>query len=755
MKIAIYADAPDLAYISRLKRLLGDEVSGVIITKIPEYKFEMMAELKVRGFTDCIILSSRAAACFLKTKVKEPDSAGTGLTMTDLLGSFTRESDVNFLFLTQLRIMITSPYGELLQRTHLRKILSPESYITQTKFIYKVIQTAQDFNEAHDFLASCNFIALDIETGVGNIECISFAGFKDNASISYVIDIKDYATYEWMKSLCALDVPKVTHNGMYDMTHLIAWGCPARKWYFDTYALFHSTYSELPRTLAFVTAFYIKESVYWKDEGNTGNRADYLRYNARDTWATGNTFLAMMAELPDYARQNYKIKFPEIAPCLLCGLEGIAVDPALKFKLMQEQTKILDNSLRSIQTMLGENFNPNSPKQMGLLLKLLTGKIQDSSDAKTIARISEQSPLANRILSTCTDYKKSRKLLSTYVDARLYGNRYLYSINPFGTDTGRMAASQSHLFIKDGSKYLHYGQQVQNLPPYVKNMLVADEGFLLCEIDKKASESYCTAALSRDERLWDVIHNSPDFHCTNASLFFGIPFEALFDSVNAKVLNKDIRTLAKRVNHGANYNMGANVLVLTMGDKKIWESRTLLIDTYRNSLLNPTMETNKQNTHRLLSAILECKTSKDIGGFLLDRFHEAYPRIKSRWYGEIALEVTETKKLTSPSGWTRVFMGDARNDKLALNSAIAHGPQHLSVALLNIGFRKIFDKLQGVNFKLKAQIHDSVFFQYRIGHEHLVHEANDMLMGTVVVHGKTLLIPNDATFGSPVWGGLK
>ena len=350
MKLAIYMDAADMAYISRIKRLIGEDVSGVVITKIPDYKFEMLAELRTREFTDCLILSSRAAECLLGTKVKEPDTMGGGLTMTDLLGSFRVEEGINFLFMTQLRVMITSPYGELLQKTHIKKLLAPESYVRPTQFRYKVIQTVQDYTTANDFLASCDFIALDIETGSGTIECISFAGFKNHESISYVIDIKHMDAYEWMKSLCLLDVPKVTHNGMYDMTHLISWGCPATKWYFDTYALFHSTYSELPRTLAFVTAFYIKDSMYWKDEGKTGNREDYLRYNARDTWATGNAFLAMMRDIPDYARTNYKIKFPEIAPCVLCGLEGVAVDSELKYRLIDEQVTILEENFKSIKT---------------------------------------------------------------------------------------------------------------------------------------------------------------------------------------------------------------------------------------------------------------------------------------------------------------------------------------------------------------------------------------------------------------------
>jgi len=134
MKLAIYMDAADMAYISRIKRLIGEDVSGVVITKIPDYKFEMLAELRTREFTDCLILSSRAAECLLGTKVKEPDTMGGGLTMTDLLGSFRVEEGVNFLFMTQLRVMVTSPYGELLQKTHIKKLLAPESYVRPTQF---------------------------------------------------------------------------------------------------------------------------------------------------------------------------------------------------------------------------------------------------------------------------------------------------------------------------------------------------------------------------------------------------------------------------------------------------------------------------------------------------------------------------------------------------------------------------------------------------------------------------------------------
>src|SRR4029078_1364127 len=108
------------------------------------------------------------------------------------------------------------------------------------------------------------------------------------------------------------------------------------------------------------------------------------------------------------------------------------------------------------------------------------------------------------------------------------------------------------------------GTQIQNIPEYAKSQLIADikekregekreeekrkeEEWELCELDKKASESFTTAYLSQDKNLLNVLHNSPDFHCTNASLFCGIPFEELF--ANGKVLNKPIRTITHTVNH--------------------------------------------------------------------------------------------------------------------------------------------------------------------------------------------------------------
>jgi hypothetical protein len=231
-------------------------------------------------------------------------------------------------------------------------------------------------------------------------------------------------------------------------------------------------------------------------------------------------------------------------------------------------------------------------------------------------------------------------------------------------------------------------------------------------------------------------------------MFFGVPFDEIYDSVNGKVINKPLRQLAKPVNHGANYNMGALTLVETMGESKIYEAKALLLDNLKK-FQSP------ENNAKIVK-LLRCKELKEIAQYLLDSFHATYKRIGGAWYSEVRNEVTKTSMLTSPTGWTRYCFEKPDTNKLALNAYIAHGPQHLSVMLLNRGFYRLFKEMQDKDsFRLKAQIHDSIFFQYKEDREDLVHKANGILKGTIVYQGKSLTIPNDASYGKMHWSKLK
>ena len=138
--------------------------------------------------------------------------------------------------------------------------------------------------------------------------------------------------------------------------------------------------------------------------------------------------------------------------------------------------------------------------------------------------------------------------------------------------------------------------------------------------------------------------------------------------------------------------MGAAVLLETMGPKAVAEARTLLGLPGKWTLIQ-------------------------VCQHLLGTYEKTYPEVKRDLYDDIKRTIKLTKKLVSPLGCTRHFFDDPSKSKRALNAAVAHGPQNLSVSIINRVFYSIwrdsvYGDLRGL-VRLKAQIHDSLFFAYR------------------------------------------
>jgi DNA polymerase I-like protein with 3'-5' exonuclease and polymerase domains len=133
---------------------------------------------------------------------------------------------------------------------------------------------------------------------------------------------------------------------------------------------------------------------------------------------------------------------------------------------------------------------------------------------------------------------------------------------------------------------------------------------------------------------------------------------------------------------------------------------------------------------------------------LLDSYHKPFPRIRE-WYGEVKQEISSTSKLVSPLGWTRHFFGDISKNHNMLRGAVAHGPQNLSVSILNIGLWKVwqYQKKNPITFRLKAQIHDSILFQYKKDKPEIKKEIKQLLYTPTIIHGRTLVIPTDSKSG--------
>lgn len=741
----------DTAYAKKFAQLLpaGEAHKATVLTGAKEL-FEIKALTK--GFDFVITTSHEVCSVLFGKKFKPIGSDGQGEVVSNYAGNIVKLANgVEVLIMIPFRQLYSTDEGQFLTKRFLSKIFQPEQWMKLPPFEHKIVDSIERHKELLDkiYLPECIACSVDIETST-KIYCIGFGLVFLDSTLpcgyrvdTYTVPLKD--AYDVTTCRTALESPvgKIYQNGLYDNTHLLTYHMPVNNWLWDTMGMFHSWFSELPRRLDFIATFCLRDAVYWKDEKKSDTLYDKYMYNGKDVYITSCIFMAWMAEAPEYARTNYALMFPSVFPSLYCGLEGVAVCPEMKQVIEQEQTDILDKELTDIHTALGApNFNTNSPLQVKTMLHCFGNPKATGTSEDTLVASTKLSPILAYVCGRIVKVRKARKLLSTYIETPLLHNRLMYGLNPFGTDTGRMAAKASNLHECINGKFVNYGTNIQNQPEYAKQMLIADEGYLLFEIDKKASESYCTAELSRDIKLQDAVYNAPDFHSHNASMFFGIPFDDLWDTVKGKTKNKPIRQLSKRINHGANYNMGAQVLVQTMGEDEIWKAKILILSTMKD-----------KNSFEYKN-LNQCLTTMQVATYLLSLFDKAYPNVRGRWQQEIIKEVTTTRMLKSPSGWTRYCFGNPADSKPALNAYVAHGPQHLSVFMVNKSLVQIWRQLvigNTHNFRIKAQIHDSIFGQVRIGQEHLVEEAEKLMRVKIIVHGRTLEIPNDIEGGKKYW----
>lgn len=652
-------------------------------------------------------------------------------TAQDNWGYIWANQGIRCIVIPPLEQLYSVAHMRWLMEMYMRKLIHPEQYVAKDVFTYHKLHES----EAPVWLALFSkalFIAVDIETSrFGQlITSCSYTAMLPGFRTKTCVIAPDYTDpmpfIRMLRAFNALPVPKVMQNGQYDTSYFMRFGAPITAYLWDTYNLQHCMYSELPATLAFMSGLYLQNFEFWKEERTSG---DLYQYNAKDTHNTAWLWLAMIHHMnlyAPYARGNYITEFPLIFPCITVGLEGIAVDEDKRKELRAAEVVKQAAALHKLHTWVGEPWNPASPDQTLRLMKGIGYTKATASDKKTLQAFAESHPLCDLLKIEIVAYRKASKAISQYYDMELLGQRLLYQQDPAGTDTGRLASKASNFWV---------GTQIQNIPAYCKGMFITDHGYLFAEVDNSQSESRCTAYISQDENLIRTVETSPDFHCTNASLFFGMPFEELFDVEKLKVLRKDIRTVAKRINHGANYNMGAQVLWETMGTRECIAAGRLLGLPHNWSILQI------------------CK-------YLLMCFDRAYPDIKGRWYKEVKHEVATTGRLVGATGWTRRTFLRPADSKPALNSCVAHPPQSLSVMLVNQAFYEVwqmqfFGKYAG-KFRIKAQIHDSIFFQYLEGYEEIVQEVSRIMYSkNCVIHGRTMNIPNDPKGGGRYWGDLK
>ncbi len=730
--IQIYTTQSEASFVSGLKPALKD-CRAWHTTVTPLTLLQLKKDLDEKQI-DAIICSNPV---ILQKILKNPAAS-----LHDYAGSILELHGREVVILAPLTLWHKVPEYPHLAKRFVSKVTQPEKWMNIPKISWE-IATPNRHKALAELFDSAILIAVDIETVGLVITEVGFCGLfiQDGKYVAHsiVVPLEDNSSYGLIKRIAENPVAKVMQNGSYDASYFLMWRIAVRNWSMDTYHFMHSWMAELDKNLGFIAAYCIRNFVYWKEEKNSGNQNDKYFYNAKDTWTTLWSAVAMLLDAPDWAFKNFtRHEFRLVFPCLSCGMEGIKIDEEEREKLRVGFTKQAEDARARLDVILGtKGFNPNSPKQVVQVFQAFGGPKFTSSDKKSMASFKDIHPLNSIIVDLVKSARAGTKLVSTYVNAKMLNGRLHYKIDPAGTDSGRLASKKSHFGVveintKGDPKWVQYGAQIQNFTGKVKSMCVADDGWELAEIDNSQSESRCTAYISEDLNLIHTVEHSPDFHCTNASLFFGIPFEELYDVARKKKLNEDLRNLAKRVNHGANYNMGPQVLLETMGLSNVLKAQILL------------------KLPRKMGPLEVC-------AYLLSCFDKAYPLIKGKYYKEVIQEIHETGMLVGATGWTRLCFRDPAESKMALNAYVAHPPQSLSVMMMNEAFFKVwleFQLIQG-RIRFKAQIHDSLFFQYRPSDLTICQEVSDMMKIPVTIRGRTMVIPNDIGNGKHRWSELK
>lgn len=727
---------------------------------------------------DAVLCSNTATLANLVPAVK-----GKVPSLNDWRGSRLNYA-VPIYIMNPISHIYSVPEGKFLIENDLHKI----HYCRHEpkEFKYTVLKTVAQFDKWYELAKRSMIIGCDIETnqhgmkknaksskrvpvfdaqtldikGLGEtwITCLAFTMVMPNLKLEtcvlplvngsedYWSKDSDYAAaIHFMRKMMDLPQPKCFHNGLYDCYHLIRYRAWPRNWIFDTMGLSHSWYSELPKTVSFLASWTLYDAYYWKDLADSehkvaGSMESYWLYNAKDTWAMTRSLIYLLQVMPDFAVVNYQKNFKNVYPSLYGAFEGWKVNLNTRDRLAEKAKVSLEESRARLQTIAADpKFNPGSSKQVAELLYDIMGakknpraKSQSATDKKSRAFVAAQHPILARVSEILNQYQLDAKAVSTYFSFLVWEERLLFSVDPFGTETSRAASRGSAAWV---------GTQIQNQPPYAKEMYECDPGYIGFEVDYSKAEAVCTAHLAQCLKLiralcepeLDKNGEPKDFYKVLGVMFFGMEYEKVTKDFRNKVL--------KKINHGTNYMMGAMTFIDNLDDINVLY--------FAAELLGITLVADKAKPSA------KSMTMRQFAQSLLDSYHVPFPEV-SAWWKSLKDEVIATGRLVSPTGHTRVFFGDPTKDHKIWRSAVAHQPQNLSVENLNNGQWRAYKYAQEFRdpsaIRLKTQIHDSINGQVKIEYaRECIPKLAELIKAQCMVHGRLMVIDVDIEVYTTNW----
>lgn len=300
---------------------------------------------------------------------------------------------------------------------------------------------------------------------------------------------------------------------------------------------------------------YLYKKVTSKEEllGKGAKAIDYpdVEVEKLDQYAEGmiNTVINVIDKMKQIIKDDdmemlfYDVEMPLIEVLGDMEYEGIYTDKDIIDSLGAEFDEIIKTTEKKVFEYSGEEFNVNSPKQLGVVLfeklelpvikKTKTGY---STNAEVLEKLRDKHPIIDLI----TEYRSVVKLKSTYID----GIKSL--VNPID---GRIHSSFNQTIATTG-RISSTDPNMQNIPVrtsmgrQIRKVFISEEGKKLVDADYSQVELRVLAHMSEDEHMIEAFESGEDIHRKTASQVFGVNFEDV---------TPELRSAAKAVNFGIIY----------------------------------------------------------------------------------------------------------------------------------------------------------------------------------------------------------
>lgn len=414
----------------------------------------------------------------------------------------------------------------------------------------------------------------------------------------------------------------------------------------------------------------------------------YACYSAYVAYEASNK-LGVLLEHAGMLNLFHQIEMPLIYTLYDMEVRGI--------KVHKEELKEYGNHLqigidaleKQIYELVGEKFNINSPKQLGVILfeklRLPFGK-KTKTGYSTNAEILEKLQCEHPVVAMVLEYRQLTKLKSTYADGlagyikedgRIHG-RFHQTI----TATGRISSTEPNL---------------QNIPirmelgRKIRKVFIPQEDYVFLDADYSQIELRVLAHMSQDERLITAYKEAKDIHRITASEVFHTPFEEVTSAQ---------RSNAKAVNFGIVYGISS----FSLGQD-----------------LNITRKEAEK---------------------YIEKYFETYPKVKAfldELVANAKLEGYSTtlfgRRRPIPELSSSNFMQRSFGERVAMNSPI----QGTAADIIKIAMIRVNQELKNKNLKsrLILQIHDELLIE---AHKEEIKVVSGIMLNEMQ-HAADLLVP--------------